>query len=99
VAVSREETLMGTAGGLALARERGLLGADGPVLLSNGDCRLDLDLEPLVARHRAAGDLVTLALRPHPDPRRWSRVVVGETDPSRPCSARCSRRRAPSLPG
>ena len=79
IATSREETLMGTAGGLALARDRGRLGRDGPVLVINGDCLLSLELAPLLARCATTDDLVTLALLPHPDPGRWSRVVVGET--------------------
>lgn len=76
--VSRERELMDTAGGLALARARGLLAGRGPVLVVNGDCLLDLELEPMMARHADAGDLVTLALLPHPDPRRWSRVHLGD---------------------
>ncbi len=76
IATSREPTLMGTAGGLALARSRGLLGQDGPVLVVNGDCLVSLELAPLLERAAAAGDLVTLGLMPHPDPERWSRVVL-----------------------
>jgi NDP-sugar pyrophosphorylase family protein len=67
---------MGTAGGLALASDRGLLGSQGSVLVVNGDGILDLDLGPLLDRHASAGDTVTLALLPHPDPARWSRVMV-----------------------
>lgn len=74
--VSREPALMGTGGGLALARDRGLLGDAGPVLVANGDCVLELDLGPVTTRHAASRDLVTLALLPHPDPGRWSRVAV-----------------------
>ncbi len=76
VELSPEVSLMGTAGGLALARDRGLLGTTGSVLVVNGDGILDLDLGPLVDRHASHGDAVTLALLPHPDPARWSRVVV-----------------------
>jgi mannose-1-phosphate guanylyltransferase len=76
IATSREPSLMGTAGGLALARSRGLLGRDGPVLVVNGDCLLELELDPLLERAAAAGDLVTLGLMPHPGPERWSRVVL-----------------------
>lgn len=76
LALSPESRLMGTAGGLALARDRGLLGDDGPVLVLNGDGLLGLGLDPLVARHSAGEDLVTLALLPHLDPGRWSRVVL-----------------------
>jgi mannose-1-phosphate guanylyltransferase len=74
--LSHESELMGTAGGLALARARGLLGDSGSVLVVNGDCALGLDLQRLAARHMAGTDLVTLALLPHLDPQRWSRVVL-----------------------
>jgi len=74
IAVSGEPGLMGTAGGLALARERGLLGSSGPVLIVNGDCILNLELEPLLERQARAGDLVTMALLPHLNPARWARV-------------------------
>jgi NDP-sugar pyrophosphorylase family protein len=76
VALSPENTLMGTAGGLALARDRGLLGSEGSVLIVNADGILDLDLAALVDRHASSSDAVTLALLPHPDPTRWSRVTV-----------------------
>ncbi len=75
LALSYEPELMDTAGGLALARDRGLLDGDGPLLVLNGDALMRLDLEPLLARH-AAGGRVTLALLPHLDPRRWTRVVL-----------------------
>ncbi len=73
---SREEQLMETAGGLALARDRGLLGTDGPVLVVNGDGVLNLTLEELFRRHRETNDLVTLGLLPHLGPERWSRVTL-----------------------
>ena len=74
----REPELMGTAGGLALARDRGLLGSEGPVLVLNGDSVLELSLEPLMQRFAHSGDLVSLALLPHPDPERWSRVTIDQ---------------------
>jgi mannose-1-phosphate guanylyltransferase len=76
VTTSREDELMGTAGGLALAHRRGLLGKTGPVLLINGDCVIGLDLFPMMERHLAGDDLVTLALLPHLDPEKWSRVEL-----------------------
>ena len=76
ITISRETELMGTAGGIALARDRGLLGDDGPVLVINGDGLLNLDLEPLFRRSETSDDLVSLALIPHPDPRRWSCVSL-----------------------
>ena len=77
--ISREEELMGTAGGIALARDRGLLGERGEILLVNGDGLLNLDLQPLFERMRKSDDLVTLALLPHLDPLRWSRVQLDES--------------------
>jgi mannose-1-phosphate guanylyltransferase len=76
IVLSPEAELMGTAGGLALARERGLLGQDGPVLVLNGDGVVGLDLDGLIKRHLGTEDSVTLALLPHLDPGRWSRVVL-----------------------
>lgn len=74
VEVCREPVLLGGAGGLANARDLGLLGADGPVLSINGDVLLRLDLAPLLERAARGDDLVTLALIPHLDPGRWARV-------------------------
>ena len=76
VDLSPEASLMGTAGGLALARDRGLLGEKGPVLVINGDGLIDLDITALLGEHAARGEAVTLGLLPHPEPARWSRVLV-----------------------
>lgn len=79
VVVSQETSLMGTAGGLALARDRGLLGSSGPILVINGDGIVDLDISPLIEDHVNRRDAVTLGLLPHPDPMRWSRVFADDT--------------------
>jgi len=79
VALSREPKLLGGAGGLALARDRGLLGDEGPVVVANGDVLMDLDLTGLLQGHTAAENLVTLALLPHPGLLRWSRVELGRS--------------------
>jgi len=76
IALSFEDELMGTAGGLAVARDRGLLGSEDSVLVINGDGALGLDLDGFAESHLARSDLVTLALLPHLDPERWSRVVL-----------------------
>jgi len=76
IVLSPEAEMMGTAGGLSLARERGLLGQDGSVLVLNGDSIVGLDLDALIERHIGTEDSVTLALLPHLDPGRWSRVVL-----------------------
>lgn len=76
ITISRETELMGTAGGITLARDHGLLGDCGPVLIINGDGLLNLDLDPLFHRMKTSDDLVSLALLPHLDPLRWSRIVL-----------------------
>jgi len=80
IAISFEDELMGTAGGLALARDRGLLGNENSVLVINGDGALGLNLQGFAEHHLTRGNLVTLALLPHLDPERWSRVVLDVDD-------------------
>jgi mannose-1-phosphate guanylyltransferase len=79
VSFSREDQLMDTAGGITLARDRGLLGTNGPVLVLNGDCVLSIDLQSAIEDHVSGTDLVTLALLPHLDPMLWSRVGLDES--------------------
>jgi mannose-1-phosphate guanylyltransferase len=50
---------------------------DGAVLIVNGDVLFDFDLVGLIARHRRAGALATLALRPNPDPTKYHPVLIG----------------------
>ncbi len=73
VRYSFEREVLGTGGGPRKAR--GLLG-EAPVLLVNGDVLFDFDLRALVARHRRAGVVATLALKPNPDPARYGPVVT-----------------------
>jgi NDP-sugar pyrophosphorylase family protein len=74
VVFSHERRILGTGGGPR--RVRDFLG-DEPFLLVNGDAFFDFDLSELVARHRASGSQVTLALRPNPDPKTYGPVVTG----------------------
>ena len=71
VLLSREATLLGGAGGVAAARP--LLGP-GPLLVGNADVWAALDLAPL--RAPLAEDAIVLALADHPDPERWSSVLL-----------------------
>ncbi|HXH05742.1 MAG TPA: NDP-sugar synthase [Vicinamibacterales bacterium] len=73
VRYSWEPRLLGTAGGPRHA----LPLLDAPrFFIVNGDTLTDLDPRVLLDRHRAAGALVTLALVPNPDPRRYGGVLV-----------------------
>ena len=60
VRYSREETILGTGGGLGKAAD--LLRGDGPILVHNCDFLSDIDLRAVVADHRASGRLATLVL-------------------------------------
>jgi NDP-sugar pyrophosphorylase family protein len=68
---SWEPCLLGSLGGLAAA---GAMFGAGPVMVANGDVWSDLDLSPLVAAQRS--DSIVLGLVEHPDPTRWSSVVL-----------------------
>jgi mannose-1-phosphate guanylyltransferase len=59
IEVSREEEILGTAGGLE--RAASLLG-EGDVLVHNGDVLVDLDLAALASAHRAHDAAATLAI-------------------------------------
>jgi NDP-sugar pyrophosphorylase family protein len=72
VRYSREETILGTGGGLRAVR-RWL--ADGPVLVVNGDVLFDFDLRRLLAVHRTSGARATLALRENRVPHAYSPIV------------------------
>jgi NDP-sugar pyrophosphorylase family protein len=73
VEISLEPELLGSGGGIAAAREA--LDGDAPFVVVNGDMVLDLDLPGLLAAHRQAGALVTLALRD--DPRKKEFGTIG----------------------
>jgi NDP-sugar pyrophosphorylase family protein len=73
VCFSWEPELLGGAGGVAAARD--LLGHDA-VLVGNADTWGELDLTPMVSALDDAGAI--LGLLPHPDPGRWSSVVLDD---------------------
>ncbi len=76
VAVLTEEQPLDTAGA---ARRLLAAGVGDDVLVCNGDILTDLDLSELLAAHRAAGAIATIALKRVPDTRAFGVVI---TDPS-----------------
>jgi mannose-1-phosphate guanylyltransferase len=72
---SHEEELLGTAGGVRNVRD--FLG-DETFLIISGDALTDIDLGALLARHREAGGIGTLALKPVEDPSQLGVVILGE---------------------
>ncbi len=67
VAWSFEEEILGTAGGIRRAHERGLLGS-GPFLVANGDVFTTLPLGRLLAGRRERGVVSALAVLPNGNP-------------------------------
>ena len=57
---TREEQILGTAGGLRNAGT--LLRGDGPILVHNSDSIADIDVDAALAAHRRSGCLATLVL-------------------------------------
>ncbi len=73
LAYSREDTILGTGGGIARALP--LLG-DAPFFVLNADALQDVDLKALADAHAKGGGWATLALRPDPDVLRYGPVGV-----------------------
>lgn len=67
VAWSFEEEILGTAGGVRRAWERGLLGT-GPFLVANGDVATTLPLGRLLAARHEPGVVAALAVLPNENP-------------------------------
>ncbi|HVN32648.1 MAG TPA: sugar phosphate nucleotidyltransferase [Thermoanaerobaculaceae bacterium] len=72
-AFSWEPVLLGGAGGVAAARP---FFGPGPLLVANADVWAELDLGPVLAAGEE--DTIVLALLRHPDPTRWSSVVLDD---------------------
>jgi NDP-sugar pyrophosphorylase family protein len=75
VSYSREPRILGTGGGPRKVRS---FFGDDPFFLVNGDMVFDFDLRGLLRRHQKARARATLALRPNPNPRRYSSIRTGK---------------------
>jgi mannose-1-phosphate guanylyltransferase len=75
VRYSREDPILGTAGGPRRALP--LIDAD-RFFLVNGDTLTDLDLEALESDHRRTGARVTMAVIPNPDPASYGGVIADD---------------------
>jgi mannose-1-phosphate guanylyltransferase len=67
-----EPELLGTAGGVRACAE---FFGDEPFVVISGDALTDIDLTALVARHREAGGVATLAVKQVPDTREYGVVL------------------------
>ena len=71
---SEEPVLLDTGGGIR--RAANFLRESDPSLVIAGDMILDLDLQPLLARHRERGDAATLVLREDPRAARFGTIGI-----------------------
>jgi len=93
---SREETLLGTGGGLRRAHPL-FDDPQGPVVVMNGDTLFAPDLEHAHVEHVGRAAVATMILRRTPDPERfgaigideegWVRSLLGTPEDSRVCEA------------
>ena len=74
VTLFREETLLGTAGGLKNASS--VLAGEGPFFLSNGDFVLDVEPADVLETHRKAGAAATMVLLPLQEHKGYQPVEV-----------------------
>ena len=76
VRYSWEQPVLGSAGGPRHALPLLTDHRDGPFLIVNADTLSTVDLTALLARHAASGSMVTMALIPNPEPRKYGGVTV-----------------------
>ncbi|MCC7382551.1 MAG: NDP-sugar synthase [Deltaproteobacteria bacterium] len=77
LAISHEETILGTAGALAKARDEGLLDRRRTTLIINAKLFTDLDLTSALRAHEQSGAAVTMVLRRNPERAAFREVLVG----------------------
>jgi NDP-sugar pyrophosphorylase family protein len=73
VSYSRETRILGTGGGILKAAP--FFGGQ-PFVVANGKIVFDLDLDAVLAHHRATGAVATLVVRADPDAARWGAIDV-----------------------
>ncbi|MFH0901370.1 MAG: NDP-sugar synthase, partial [Pseudomonadota bacterium] len=77
ISYSPEARILGTGGGIRHALPR-LGSGNEPFVVINGKVVVDLDLDEVLAAHRASGALATLVVRPEPHAERWGAIDAPE---------------------
>ena len=80
IAYSREETILGTGGGIKQAEQFLRGSGDNAFLVLNGDTLIDVDLSQMIDYHVAHGSLATMVVRDDPDVDRWGVLELDDTD-------------------
>ena len=76
---SREESILGTGGGLVRIGDWLTDGGRAPFLVVNGKILIDVDLHELLARHHAHDAAATMVVRETPDAAKWGAIEVDES--------------------
>jgi mannose-1-phosphate guanylyltransferase len=74
IVYSREETILGTGGGIRKIADWLTHGGREPFFVINGKILIDVDLHEVQARHHASDATATLVLREVPDARKWGAI-------------------------
>jgi NDP-sugar pyrophosphorylase family protein len=74
---SREETILGTGGGIRRVADFLTDGGRESFLVVNGKILIDVDLSEVLARHRACDAAATMVVRETPDAAKWGAIDVG----------------------
>jgi NDP-sugar pyrophosphorylase family protein len=74
VRYSREETILGTGGGIKRLDDWLTDGGRAPFMVVNGKILIDVDLSAVLARHLAVDAAATMVLRETPDAARWGAI-------------------------
>ncbi|HIA13664.1 MAG TPA: nucleotidyltransferase family protein [Nitrospirales bacterium] len=80
ITYSREETILGTGGGIKQAEPFLREPSDDAFLVLNGDTLIDVDLSQLIDYHVMHGGLATMVVRDDPDIERWGALELDDSD-------------------
>ncbi|MEZ4449861.1 MAG: NDP-sugar synthase [Nannocystaceae bacterium] len=81
IAYSREAPeILGTGGGVRRARDLLDDGRGTPIVVVNGKILVDLELAPILERHRSRDAEATMVLRDDPEAERWGSLRLGADD-------------------
>src|SRR5688572_21259398 len=74
ITYSREESILGTGGGLLKIRDWLTRGNREPFFVVNGKILTDVDLQAVIGRHRERDAVATMVVREVPDAERWGAI-------------------------
>ena len=80
ITYSREETILGTGGGIKQAEQFLRESDDDAFVVINGDTLMNLDITNMTNYHRKHGGVATMVVRDDPDVDQWGALELDDTD-------------------